>query len=323
MSEEDCEAICLYLHSGFTFQHAITFIQTKRNKRCVHQLLKKLEDGESVDQIMIDLCPKKYRKLLPALLNLLPFSKALQLSVTLLHDQESFKRQTLSEVVYPLFLFIGTWCGVAIFTYFCFPILLSLMSGFAMKNTGLLIIHQLMKLLCIVVLCFVLFLLCCSACLMCKSTKLWAYLTLCKLVKGNLIQQYHSNLFARFYVQCMKSGCKTKETLKLLHHIQAYPFCQYFSQSIETQLTAGIAFHQAITHIPIEPRLIQVLQIAMTSSTLESYLEGYLVMSHEKMKKHIRRITKGFQLVSYSSIAFIVIVVYQVLILPLSLMAEL
>lgn len=323
MSVDDCEAICLYLNSGFSLQQAISLIRNRKNQKCMDEILKRLEDGQSIRTVMVHTCPNKYRKILPALLKLLPFSNALQLSVTLTYEQTNFKRQTWSEGVYPLFLFVGTWCGVAIFTYVCFPILLSLMAGFAVKSTSLLLIQTICKVLCLLVFGFMVFFIGCAILLLYKKTKLNAYKTICKLFKGNLIQQYHSNLFARFYVQCMKSGCKTKEILKLLQHISSYPICQLLSQSIQSQLVDGIPFHQAITYIPIDPQLIRVLQIAMTSPSMEVILDGYLITSVEKMKKQVRKITKGFQLVSYSSIAFIVVVVYQVLILPLTLMAQL
>lgn len=323
MKSEDCESICILLKSGFTFQNAILLIKNKHNQNCIDYIVEHLQEGKSIEEFFLTICPLKYSKTLGSLLVFLPFSDSLQLAVSLEKSQTKFKKETIKELIYPLVLFIGTWCGMAVFTFMCFPVLLSLMKGFSMTSVSLIVVETVMKILCI----FILVITCITLVLTClfiyKKTAIQAYLILNKCLRKNLLKQYQSNLFAIFYVQCSRCGCKTKETLALLSRIKEYPILRFISESIQTGLSSGDAFDDALTQITIDETLTRFMRLAMLSSSMDELLEGYITTNQEQMKKRIKRLTKGFQVVSYCSIGIIIIVVYQVLILPLTLMSKL
>lgn len=323
MKAEDCESICILLKSGFTFQNAILLIKNSRNQYCVDYIIEHLQKGKSIEEFFLTICPKRYSRTLGSFLAFLPFADSLQLAVSLEKSQAKFKKDTIKELIYPLALFIGTWCGVVVFTFFCFPVLLSLMRGFSMTSMSLMIVEIIMKIICILIFVII----CITMCLIClfvyKKTMIKAYLILNKCLKKNLLKQYQSNLFAIFYVQCSHCGCKTKETLALLSKIKDYPILQFISESIQKGLNSGDAFDDALTQITIDETLTRFMRLAMLSSSMEELLVGYIETNQEQMKKRIKRITKVFQVMSYCSIGIIIIVVYQVLILPLTLMSKL
>ncbi|MBR2829471.1 MAG: hypothetical protein IKE68_02875, partial [Solobacterium sp.] len=56
---------------------------------------------------------------------------------------------------------------------------------------------------------------------------------------------------------------------------------------------------------------------------MEAMLSGYLETAGDRLNRRCRRLTRAMQLVAYVLIGLIVIMMYQILLLPLSIMTNL
>lgn len=323
MSKEDCEGICILMESGFSFQDAIRLLKDSRNEKVISKIQECLSEGNEIEMFVTQYFSKTYLKYLEPFCKFLPFSRSLQLTVKCLSEEKNTRSNLLKELLYPILLFIGTWIGLFIFTFFCFPTLISLFRNFSMSITNLVVIKSCFMIVCITI--SIINLLTLVLLIGCRQNyiRLYLYSKICRLFKNNLLKTYQSNLFARFYRQCSLAGIKTKQTMKLLQSIEIHPVLVLISKQVEKSLNEGETMEDSLKNNLLDRTLIQYMKLAIYSSTMDEMLEGYIKVNEERMHRTIKRFSKGCQLISYGCIGFIIIVVYQILILPLTLMAEL
>lgn len=322
MNDQDIEGLCVLVNSNFSFQDALRLLRDNKNEKCFNGLLQHLEKGEKIEQFLELYFPKKYCIYLKPFSLLLPFVRSLSLTRGCIYDEKEYRVNTLKELLYPLLLFVGTWLGLSVFTFLCFPTLISLFHNFSMDSNFLLVIQIVFKGICICL--FILIICSCILVLLWrnKHCQLIFYDFICKVSKHNFIKLYQSSLFARFYKQCIVSGISTKESLQLLQTIEMHPILNLICKTVENDLIKGIQIEKALQNNYLDRTLIQYMKVAIYSSTMDEMLNGYIKINEAKMKRSIKRFAKGCQLVSYGCIGFIIIIVYQILILPLTLMAQ-
>ncbi|MEG0625919.1 type II secretion system F family protein [Anaerorhabdus sp.] len=323
MNKQDIEGICVLVQSGFSFQDALRLLKDNKNKTCFDQLLSQLEKGEEIENFIQIYFSKEYCMYLKPFCMFLPFTQSLTLTMKCIKEEKNYRTNILKELLYPSLLFIGTWMGLTVFTFLCFPTLITMFTNFKMDPTTLLSIRFIFICICIFITIVllsmsVIILLWCN-----KMCRCILYEMYCKLNKNNMIKTYQSNLFARFYRQCSMSGIKTKETMKLLSNIEIHPILNLMSTTIQKSLTRGEKMEEALENIYLDRTLVQYMKVAIYSSSMDEMLEGYIRINETKMKRKIKRFAKGCQLISYGCIGFIIVIVYQILILPLTLMAQL
>ena len=91
------------------------------------------------------------------------------------------------------------------------------------------------------------------------------------------------------------------------------------SCEIEQALLEGTTFINAIKDTHLDQDLMRFMQIAIYSKEKENILEKYLSYSDIYIEKRISKITTVLQSCAYVTIGFFMIVVYQILMVPLSL----
>ena len=64
------------------------------------------------------------------------------------------------------------------------------------------------------------------------------------------------------------------------------------------------------------------MKLAVYSGNAEEMLKGYLEMSEEKGRLRIERITRSIQAASYACIGIVLILIYQILMMPLQILTQ-
>ncbi len=323
MTKEDCKGIIQLLKHGFSLKQSIILMENKKNKKTLSRMIEKMTEGSDSLAVWATYCPRGYVDDYLSFSSFLPLKESMELSIQIEENENQQRQEIMKEIAYPLSMFCATLVGLYFFLYACFPLLIQLMNDFKVTTISLLDVRSILLIVLQVIFFVMLSSLLVSLILLRKQNQVGAYKWLSKIIKSDFLKQRASNQFARYFYQCIRVGCKTKETLTILQQLKNKPLVSFIAMEIEKSLLNGKTMKKAIQSKYIDEGLHRFMTIAIYSSMMDEMLSGYIEVSKQKMRKRIKLITKVMKLLSYGVIALVLIFVYQILLLPLSVMSQL
>lgn len=308
------------MENGFSFTDTLQILKTKRNERRITQVLEKLEQGQTFKEAFSLLLPHCYRRYFNNFIRYLPVLESMRISVELASHEEKMKQKMMKDMVYPVVMLFVMFIGMYLFNGFVFPQMMTLMTSFEINVSSYYFLRSLIQLLSwLVTILFVVGMLLWVV-FQEPNRKCWLYRVLVKYVPDSLMVQKASAEFARYFLECVRVRISTKQTMKILLDMKEKPLVRLIAQELNDALSKGESFEVTL-HTPfVEHALQQFFQIALHGSNCEKMLEGYLVMNQQRHIKQVRIFTRSVQLSCYGAIGLILLVVYQILMLPMQML---
>ncbi len=323
LSEEDCEGIANLMHNGFSFQETLLLLESKSNQKAFQSIREHLESGDDVSGFFNTYLPKSYRLYFSGFIHYLNFSDAINLTMNIVKQTRVQKREYVTSLFYPSLLFLVTVAGLILFNEFCFPALITMMHSFHVEFYEYIIIQRLIRYISFTVLLVIAVFTVIVMIFASKKYRLRGYSLAAKYFPHNIFVQYTSQQFIVFFQQCVRQHISTKETLEILETLPNNDILVYLASTVKKSLLSGESFVSAICMPLIDTTLYRFIKISVYASNIEEMLSGYLEMSKERIRRQAKKITKILQLISYATIGFILILVYQVLMMPLQILQKL
>ena len=266
------------------------------------------------------LLPHCYRRYFNNFIRYLPVLESMRISVELASHDENMKQKMMKDMVYPVVMLFVMFIGMYLFNSFVFPQMMTLMTSFDINVTSYYFLRSFIQLLsCLVTILLVVGMLLWVV-FQEPKRKCWLYRVLVKYVPDSIMVQKASAEFARYFLECVRVRISTMQTMKILLDIKEKPLVRLIAQELNGSLSKGESFEETL-HTPyVEHALQQFFQIALHGSNCEMMLEGYLVMSQQRHIKQVRIFTRSVQLLCYGAIGLILLVVYQILMLPMQML---
>ena len=308
------------MENGFSFTDTLQILKTKRNERRITHVLEKLEQGQTFKEAFSLLLPHCYRRYFNNFIRYLPVLESMRISVELATHEEKMKQKMMKDMVYPVVMLFVMFIGMYLFNGFVFPQMMTLMTSFEINVSSYYFLRGLIQLLSwLVTILFVVGMLLWVV-FQEPNRKCWLYRVLVKYVPDSLMVQKASAEFARYFLECVRVRISTKQTMKILLDMKEKPLVRLIAQELNDALSKGESFEVTL-HTPfVEHALQQFFQIALHGSNCEKMLEGYLVMNQQRHIKQVRIFTRSVQLSCYGAIGLILLVVYQILMLPMQML---
>lgn len=322
IDEEDCRSLCSLLNNGFSLQESIDILKSKANEEAFRNIESRLSQGEEAADFLGGMLPEKYRSGFSCLLKFESLSNALSLSVSIADGDRREKEALLKQLMYPTMLFTASTLGVLLFAQYCFPPLISMMESFQVDASGSIRLCHLIKTIAIMLI-IASFLLCITFCFLKKpSTAMKLYQKISGHFPESMVVLYVSLDFVRFFRETVKAEASTRKVLQLLEALEDKPITSEIAHGINQKLQEGSSFTDAMDTPCLDPALKRFLRTAVYAGNLDEMLESYLMLSRQRMKQKTARLTRTIQLLSYSSIGMVLIMVYQILMMPLSVLSQ-
>ena len=322
-SEGDLCALSDLMNNGFSFQDALSVSLTPKNQNVIHSVKVQLEQGKQGEQILVQYLNHQYQGYFKGFIQYMNMKDTLSTVLSIMQAEKKQKEELIKGMLYPSLLFIGVNIGVVIFNSSILPVMTNMMSSFQYENTSVTLVQNIISvismitLLSLTIAAAVLF-----YCLQ-PSHLVSTYCLIQKRHPQSLIVKYASADFSRFYLECVKRKIATRKSLLILKGLKQKPLVQYIASQLDASLNAGIALNEALETSTVEEPLVKIFHIAVFASNCQAMMEGYLKMVSERTKREIQIYTKIVQCISYSAAALIIVLVYQVLLMPISMMQTL
>lgn len=319
----DLEGIAKFMEKGFTFQETMRLLENNKNKAIFQSIQLRLEQGEELDTFFADYCPKSFKALLQGFLKCLDLKESIALCVSIIKEENANRKTYEKELIYPLLLCPAVYAGLVLFHLFCFPVLIQMLESFHADTAAYLAMQKALRIGLLLVGGIVLIGLFLIGFMVVTHKEVEFYRFGERVLPSNLYTRWISIRFVRFFLQCLYGGLPTSKTLSILSALSYQPVICYLAKGMNRQLTKGKDFEAVWSLVCMDSLLIRYVQIAFPTDTMQELLEAYLSEANRRFKQKIQRLVKGFQLLSYSIIGVLLILVYQVLMAPMEILTQL
>ncbi len=308
------------LKSGFSFQQCLHILEEKNTALIFEKINDRLNAGERINDFIYVFLPLSWQKYFQGFIFYMSLEEALECSMYIVKEEKKALESILQGTLYPCLLFMGTCLGIKLFSHTILPSMISLMNGFKISTTNLfslqigievfssigLIVASVISI--VLTICFQ------------KHNIVSVYRFVARKMPNSVMVMLASEDFTRFFLECERRNISTYSTLTILKEISQKPLVQYVAGQLDDALSEGETMEQAIYHSSVETALIRLFRTAIRTSSCVEMMESYLEMTHQRTIKRIKKISLSIQLLSYSAIGSVLILVYQVLLIPMQML---
>ena len=317
----DCEGIASLAANGFTLGECLEILEDENNEKCFRLIREHLEKGEEAGGVFSTYCPKRLSPYVSGFMRTLPFSEALPLAVMMSEAGRKSAGQYFSKTAYPAFLFLMMLVGSLCFTEICFPALTGMLEGFRTDISVFSAAAGIIRTASIITLTALLFLT--GFILYCLQEEKQAavYQRFAGRRWFRVVVEYASSQFIVFYTQCLKMNLHTRDCVAVIRTMKHHPVISWMAQVLDEALLQGERFDRAMHQKAFDPVLYRFLKIASQSDDASVMMDSYLQMANQRMLKKCRRFSALIQMCAYTGCGILLIIVYQILMLPLSVLS--
>ncbi len=227
-------------------------------------------------------------------------------------------RKTLA---YPLFLFLISIVLLHIYLFFLFPKInsMSQMFDISSSNTdvmkyivvGLILLFWIFVLMIIIVLFYYF------------KHPFKTYIGLFKFKKTNIWMILSSLNFSNILNCLLKYGYSTKKCFHIMQMVFEDKILNNITLKMQKQLLDGISIEAAFKQIPLDSQLIFMILTSIHIGNMTDILDEYNEMMQHKLLYYLKSLSKSLQYFSYFSISMILLMTYQILLIPMKYLQQL
>lgn len=317
LSIEDLTYLNKLLNVKMPISNALSLITSSRNKKLIDEISNKLNKGALIENIIHDYLPSNIDSYLMPLLKNLPFSAALDISLSFEKRLKENEKQIISSIGYPCLLLFIAITALYFFDMYGINSIFAIIKSF---NSDLSLFDSIRTLLRIsIYIIYYGFLFISLLALIYSRPKriTYLYVVLSKYLPNSLVHIYYSEQFVNLLLICCKRGYKTKQSLDLLKNMKNKPVISFLAYHLDDYLLKGESLKDASKQSYYDNNLSRFIKIATYSNDFENVLESYVDLAKQRILNKAKRYSLTIQIFTYGFIGIIIIFIYQVLFLPM------
>lgn len=320
---DDASGLAALLDSGFSFQQAEEILRDAKNGCVLDMIMQKLADSVPVEEALLPYMPLSYAGYLQDFMRYLPMTEAMVIAAKIVQEECEEKAFLIKGLLYPLGLLVGVSTGVFLFDRTVLPTMMDLLLGFQESSGSLLVMKKVLEGGTLLLFLSVMSSLLLAVYWLSPLHIAHTYQYFAKRFPGCFLVQYASMRFAICYRICLEKGIATRTTLQMMQEMHGRPLTQFIAKELDRSFMAGCDFSEAIVSPYIEPSLAASFRLAMYMDDAVVMLDGYLKMCRNRMERQLKKIVSLIRLAAYGAVGIIIVVVYRVLMLPMSMLQQL
>lgn len=235
---------------------------------------------------------------------------------------KDLRQRILKILTYPLILYSLMYGLMLFFIVFLFPSMISIVELFDLQTTLLNIFYFILRVIFLILTSFNLLIMM-IAVLLWKRQHQKIFINIIKEVRWfSIIKDIYTHQFAYSFHLFLSKGFPTKLALELIKESETSYLNAWLATIISYQLQEGKTFIESINHPLLEKQFILVSQLGTQSNQSIDYLTMYLSTSKKVIESKLKQIGTILKLLTYTFLAFLIIVMYQILLAPMSLLGN-
>lgn len=277
------------------------------------KIITRLKNGEVLIDILCDGQTLKLFKILHVLAKHMSFKQALTCAERIDNSSNTISYHFFKKIAYPIFIFCFAYFMIIFFSRSIIPSMMLYSNG---ENSFLLL--DLLKILftllfiCMVVLLVLMF--------MYVKVPVFKEKIIPYLLKNKIYQLYVTIQFSIVLESLLASNLTSKSCFQILSKMNYFKEVHYFGNRIYQELLEGKRLETIINTIPFDKTFLVFFKIGMKSADLVTILKVYYEQAIKSFKTIVNKLIVTMQVFSYSCVGILVLVVYQIMLLPLNML---
>lgn len=277
------------------------------------KIITRLKKGEVLIDILCDGQTSKLFKIIHILANHMSFKQALICAEQIDTSSNKISYNFLAKIAYPIFIFCFAYFMILFFSRSIIPSMIA----YSNDENSFLLLDLLEVIFTILFICMVILLV---MILMYVKIPSFKEKIIPYVLKNKIYQLYVSIQFAIVLESLLASNLTSKMCFKILSEMNFFQEVHYFGKWIYQELLEGKQLEAIINTKPFDKTFLIFFKIGMQSADLVPVLKVYYEQAIESFKSIINKMIVIMQVFSYSCVGILVLVVYQIMLLPLNML---
>ena len=317
LSIEDITYLSKLLDTNLSINECFELIISNRNKTILQDIKRKLDDAITIENAIKSYLPKEIETYVIALLNNLSLSETLSLSLDFYNNNQSSKKEIISNIAYPIILLFISVTSLYLFDLYGIDSIMNVMNSFTDQSF---IYSSLRLILRIIINIFYVSILIITGLLIYYLNDkriVLLYIFFSKYLPNSLINIYYCTQFMSLLLICISKGYKTKQSLSILKNMKSKPIISFLAFHLDDGFLKGETFKQAISKNYYDSSLARFIKIANYTNDFTNIISSYIELSKQRIKNRLKSYTLIIQISTYIFIGLIVVFIYQILFTPM------
>lgn len=244
---------------------------------------------------------------------------AIESALALSTFEKNIRHRLLKKSAYPILIFVMAYGMLWFFTSAIIPQMISSFEGdSSFQNLSFMI--KTIQAICFIIGVCILVILCIAIYL--HFHKDVRVIVLSKR-KFTLLQDYESFLFSGYLIQMEKHGLSTKDSMHFFSNIEKGSVFQKMVEQMHKKLLDGMDYLEVIATSPFLSKTFQQsFRIGCAANKLQTTLECFMQQQESIWNSKIKRYTILIQCTSYTFVGFVILIVYQIMLVPLQMLEQ-
>ena len=310
--------ICL-LEQKRSFSECLGLLKNERNSETIYSIQSKLENGYSISEVLT-VSNDEFTNNLAFLLRALPFVNALKICIRMKEFEQEVKEKLQGILLYPCLVTVFSLVVLLCFTNFIVPNILEMFSDMdiqtAVFSFGIKVLNYSIYFFIFTIVFFFSYYL-----IFVKNkgiAKLWKFASLLHI--NNILNQYISYMFSQYLTVLMDNGLPFTQAMKLLANYESKELISATATELDARFLKGLSLDMAIQIEQMDDYFCLLCQIGYEVGNVKESFTEYGTRTELRLRELLKKISVWIQIISYTGIGIVVIVVYQIMLLPLNVL---
>lgn len=276
-----------------------------------------LQNGKVIQDILLWNAKPKLQQHLLFFLSITSFGNAILCATHIYQMEGNLRKRIMKECSYPLFIFLFAYATLWIFLQYVIP---QLLLSFSQESLSFFFIMsiQILKFICNLITIILLLVMMERVVMKRRRTPQKA---LDFLSRRKLVKEYISYMFSNYLKELDMDGLSTKRAIEYLTNSSQQALFAGFVTSLKKEIEEGEDFKDVVSsHEQLCPMFQTCFTIGVTTGNLSDSLQDYTDFQEEQWYIKIQKFSIYIQCFSYGFVGFLIILVYQIMLVPLQLL---
>ena len=319
---DDLISINELLKTGLSLKQALDLIKNKDNDEIINLIIKELDTGKQIEEVIIKYLPKNIALYLNSLIGSMPFNDGLNLALAFIDKNKENTKTFLSSFLYPFILLFLSLSALYIFDAYGLDTILNMLNSFVGDVEGIKIFRIVLRVV-VYIFYFLLLLILLGILYFFNNRNITLfYILVCKYLPNTIVQKYFCVEFISLLSICINNGYKSKESLNILKNLHNKPIVSFLAFHLDEKLLEGVSLKDASKQNYYDYSLSKFINIGTHSLSFLAILNDYINLNTNLIKAKMKKLALSIQFVTYVLIGIVIVFVYQILFLPMNALAN-
>lgn len=313
LNDQDYQFLADLLEHGYPLLDALQLLQKDGDA-----IKLAIESGICVEDLLVEQAEHRFAQHLAFFLQVSSVANAIQSSLHMKAFEQGIKQKLLKQCSYPIFLFVFAFVILCLFTQSIIP---QMLQSFSLEQEfgGLLLCMNILQSITII---FFIVLLIGVVCVFLKGLRKRRQVFLFQYgTRISVVNDWVSYQLSGYLYELTQKGISTKHAMQYLLQLQEDSICCLVVKHIVHLLESGhdlVEIVQSSRYVNASFRLM--FQMGAYNDTMCEMLTLFMKQQEVRWEKTIRKLGLVVQCIAYVFIASMVMVVYQIMLVPLSML---